>query len=172
VQLDGSFEITGLFGPTRLAAELPAGWRLESVYIDGTNAADDPVTFGSARQSRAGVEAVITRGGAEIAGRISGDSRSRAGALVVAGPIDPTQWHPRSRFVKMTTADREGRFTLSGLPAGQFLVTAIDAATLRPGSGDSLSPEDISFVMSGATHVSVSADGRASVEVRVMRLPE
>ena len=172
VEPDGSFAIAGLFGPIRFAVDLPPGWRLESVYVDGTNAADDPVAFGSARQSRSGVEVVIARGGAEIAGRISGDAGSRAGALVVAGPLNPSQWHAGSRFVRMTTADRDGRFTLSGLPGGQFIVAAIEAATLRPGSGDSLSPEDVHFVMSGATHVSVPADGRTSVTVGVTQLPE
>jgi protocatechuate 3,4-dioxygenase beta subunit len=172
VQPDGSFEIAGLFGPMRFAADLPAGWRLESIYIDGVNAADDPVTFDSAQHSRAGVEVVIARGGAEIGGRISGDPGLRAGALVVAGPGDPTRWHERSRFVKMTTADRDGRFTLTGLPAGQFVVAAIDASTLRAWGGEPLSADDIRFLMSGAANVSVSADGRASVDVRVMQLPE
>lgn len=170
VQPEGTFEIPDLFGPARIALDAPAGWRLQSIYVDGINAADDPVVFGTPRGSR-GVEVVITRGGAEIAGRVTGDTSASAGALVAVGPADPERWHERSRFGQLTTADGQGRFALENLPAGQYIVIAVDSSSLTPGQRGLL-PDDVRRLLPNAEHVSLVENGHATVDVRVTRLPE
>jgi hypothetical protein len=170
VRPDGTFEVPELFGPARIAIDAPAGWRLQSIYVDGINAADDPVVFGTPRVSR-GVEVVITRGGAAIAGRVTGETTASAGVLVAVGPADPERWHERSRFMQLTTADAQGRFALENLPGGLYIVVALDASTLTPGQRGLL-PEDVRRVLSSAEHVSLIENGRATVDVRVTRLPE
>ena len=171
MQPDGTFEISDLFGPARIVIDAPAGWRLQSTYVDGTNAADDPVVFGTPRGSRSGVEVVITRGGAAIAGRVTGEATASAGALVAVGPADPERWHERSRYVQLTTADGQGRFAFENLPGSLYIVVAIDASSLTPGQRGLL-PEDVRRLLPSAEHVSLVENGHATVDVRVTRLPE
>lgn len=165
---DGTFEITNLNGPMRFSVAAP-GWYLKSVDSDGVNAADDPIAFGTAGQSRTGVEVVLTKGGAEVSGRVSGVAASSAGALVVVFPADARRWHV-SRFTRMTTADRDGRFRAAGLPPGEYWVAAVEPANLVQGLNELGSPEVLAGLVSSARRITLTEGGRATADVRPVRL--
>jgi len=161
------FELKGLTGSLRfdLDGHLPDGWWLKSVSIDGVNAADEPVTFGTSSQSRRGVEVVLSNDAAEISGQVTGATQG-SGASIVVFPTAPERWYERSRYIKVTRADRNGRFTIGGLPPGEYWVAAPDAGFVSPDSGTSLRPDVLTALTASARRVTLREAGRVSVEVR------
>lgn len=164
VNADGEFVMRSLFGPLRIALQqAPPGWRLDAVQIGRVNAADDPVTFGSAEESRTDVTVVLQQGGAEISGEVTG--AGRAGALVIVFSGDREHWHARSRYVDLTAADAEGRFAVEGLPAGDYRVAALISGSLNAGTGEWQDPNVLAALLPFATSVTLSDGARASVNV-------
>jgi protocatechuate 3,4-dioxygenase beta subunit len=162
--VEGAFEMTGLTGAVRFALHgAPPGWHLESLAIDGVNAVEDPVTFGATLQTR-DVEAVLSKAGGEISGRVSGTRVSRAGAMVLVFPVDRSRWYDRSPFLRLATSDSEGRFSAAGLPAEEYLVVALPA-----GSVDLMNewgnPAVFSALAPSGRRVVLEKDGLAAVEV-------
>ena len=128
VNSDWSFEARGLAGPLRfISPSPPRGWWLESVTVGGINAADEPVQFATADDSRADVDVVFANTAAEVSGRVV-DSRGQpvAAFVAVAIPVDRDRWYSGSRYLK-TAAAQEGRFTLASLPPGDYSVAAVEA---------------------------------------------
>lgn len=164
VVTEGAFEMTGLTGPVRFALHSASpGWRLELLDIDGVNAAEDPVTFGSTSQFRH-VEAVLTRSGGEISGRVSGPGGSRSGAMVLVFPADRSRWYDRSPFLRLTTSDSEGRFRAAGLPAAEYLVVALPARSVDL-MNEWGNPSVFSALAPNGRRVVLGKDGLAAVDV-------
>ncbi len=81
---------------------------------------------------------------------------------VVIFPDDRAQWHFQSRRLAFSRPDRDGRFTATGLPPGEYLAIALD--TIEP--GEQTDPEFLERVRPRATRFSL-ADG----EAKTMYLP-
>jgi hypothetical protein len=47
-------------------------------------------------------------------------------ASVVIFPRDPDKWTMRARSIEAARPDQQGRFSIVGLPAGQYLAIAVD----------------------------------------------
>ena len=105
---DWTFEITNLTGPSRISASAPDGWWLKSVTIDGTNAADDPFTFGTRERTRTDVEVVFSSDAASVTGRVARRPRPACGRRL--GDAVPHRYIPHlSRLaVSGTRALRPG----------------------------------------------------------------
>jgi hypothetical protein len=168
VDADGAFVMTSLFGPLRFVLQnAPPGWRLHTVQIDGVNAAEDPVTFGSPGESRTGVTVLLERGEAGISGRVTGSGG--AGALVLVFPADRRRWHARSGYLELTTSDEEGRFVVSGLPAGDYRVAALQAGSVNMAIDEWRDPDLLASLLLFAGRVTLDDDGRGTVDVRALR---
>lgn len=162
----GSFEAEGLVGPVRFGAvNPPPGWRLKSVMIDGVNAADDPVTFGSPLQSRSFIEAVFTNSPTGVSGRVE-DARGAAmpTAVVVAFASDPSRWHEQSRYLARTTM-RTGEYELAALPPGSYYVAAVDPE--RAAALDSWDPDALRALIPSAELVTIRDGQRQRRDVQV-----
>lgn len=127
---DWTFAVAGLNGPRRLRlTSAPPGWMLKAVLLNGSDMTDEVMEFGTARQSLRDVEVVLTRAGAEIAGTVLDANGAPAlDASVIVFPMDNSQWYPDSRFLKMV-AQRNGAFDVTGLPAGDYYVAAVNRLT-------------------------------------------
>jgi hypothetical protein len=44
----------------------------------------------------------------------------------VSKAADPERWNPGTRFIGSARPDQNGRYSLSGLPPGDYLVVAVD----------------------------------------------
>jgi hypothetical protein len=130
---DWTFEMRGINGLRRLLApQLPPGWALREVRVNGVDATDRPIAFGRREQSLSDVEVVLTDRVAVIAGAVTdADQRPTAGALVLAFPDDRDQRYPWSRFVQHSTSAANGTFSLGSVPAGSYYVAAVGALPIE-----------------------------------------
>jgi hypothetical protein len=157
---DGGFELPNLFGPRVLAVRgLPAGWDVRSIAAGSRDLLDSSVEL-KAGEELSGVEIVLARSAIIVDGRVIDD----AGAEVrdyelLIFPRDPTDQRPRHR--RWTRPDQTGRFSVSGLPPGDYLVTAVDAVD------DAAWPEEeyVRRFRSRATPFRLTGAGRQTVIV-------
>jgi protocatechuate 3,4-dioxygenase beta subunit len=126
VNNDWSFEINGVFEPRVFRANLPQGWNLKAVMLNGQDITDTPLDV-SPGQLVSGVQIVITDKMTELNGRIT-DARGAAvtDATVVVFAADEARWSYQSRFVRTARPDQEGRFQIRGLPPYEkYLAVAV-----------------------------------------------
>lgn len=123
---DGRFDLTTPEGHRVVRLEgLEAPWSLESVLYRGRNVIDIPFELQSGGEPER-VRLVLT----DQASRLTGTVHDQHGhpitdRAVIALPINPTFRHPGSRHVRLTYPDLSGRYDVSGLPAGVYLVAAL-----------------------------------------------
>lgn len=126
---DGRFVLAGLNGPRRLTvSNLPAGWTLQSVRVNGMDATDRPLSFGRPEESLADVEVTLTDRVAELSGVVAGaEGRPTTDARVVVFPLDRVLWFPQSRYLRATATGADGSFRIEALPPGSYSVVAVSA---------------------------------------------
>ncbi len=127
VTADGTFEIAGILGSVEPhLVTPPRGWTLKSATHNGRDLLDAPADFKGGEQMM-GVQLVITDRVSEITGTAL-DSRQQPakGCSVVVYPEDRASLLREARRTRWERADQNGRFHASGLPAGRYLIVAID----------------------------------------------
>ena len=126
---DGRFVLAGLNGPRRLmVSNLPAGWTLQAVRVNGIDATDRPLSFGRPEESLADVEVILTDRVAEVSGVVAGaEGRPTPDAHVVVFPLDSGLWFPQSRYLRSTATDIDGSFRIEALPPGSYSAVAVSA---------------------------------------------
>ncbi len=127
VKADGTFEIRGLTG-TRLVrvANLPSGWTLKSVRVNGTDITDTGMDF-KPGEAITGMDITLTSKLTEVSGTVNAGSQPLKDYTLVVFSDEPQKWSlPNSRFVTGTRPDQEGRFQIKNLPAGGYYAIAVD----------------------------------------------
>jgi len=168
IRPDGSFAIEGINGPRRLEVlKAPPGWVLREIRSSGINITDRVLPFGTAHDSVRDVEVVLTDRVSELTGSVRDDrSRPIASATIVVFSTDRSLWYPQSRHIQRQRSEADGRFSMSGLPAGQYY-----AASVRnvPADGDEAwqEPSFLESLIPGAQNVLVSEGTRASTSFRL-----
>jgi hypothetical protein len=128
----GHFEIAGVVpGRYRLLALLPGlgrpgQWHLRSSIVNGQDTLDVPVVI---RPNESIRDAVITL--TDRPAQITGAVQNAAGGApneytVILFPADQTLWLPHARRIQAVRPSADGVFTFQGLPAGDYLLAAID----------------------------------------------
>ena len=124
---DDSFVIRGaMVGSHLLRVEnLPEPWSLKTVLFQGQDVTDLPLAV-SSRQDIRSLRLVFTDKTTRVDGRIiSTEDDDYESYRVVAFPVNELYWRPASRHVKLARPDREGRFSLVGLPPATYYMTAV-----------------------------------------------
>jgi len=135
VAADGTFTVKGLIPDRYLATTtmpgVTGGWILKSVVLDGVDIADVPLHV-RAGQDLAGVVVTITNRVSELSGTvIDRAGRATGGFPILVFAAERAHWTPGSRRVKQARPSSDGRFKVSGLPAGEYYVAAV--TELEPG---------------------------------------
>jgi protocatechuate 3,4-dioxygenase beta subunit len=128
VQPDGSFEVGGLAGGRLIRiANVPAGWTLKAVRLNGQDIMDSGATF-RAGETVDGLEIVLTNRLTSITGAVTaGQNEPVKDYTVVVFADDPSLWTvPQSRYVTGVRPDQEGRFQVRNLPAGSYYAVAVE----------------------------------------------
>jgi hypothetical protein len=153
---DWSFEMTGLAGKRIIRANLPTGWFLKSVVLNGTDIIDTPAEF-KAGEETTGLEITLSQKMTSVTGTVqTAKGEATTDYVVVLFAADQAKWGFQSRFVQAVRADQSGAFLAKGLPAGEYLAVALPY--LEPGEeGD---PEVLERLRPQATAITVG-DGEA-----------
>jgi len=127
VKADGTFELRGLSGARIIrAANLPAGWMLKSVRVNGNDITDAGMDF-KAGETIAGVEVALTSKLTELNGSVKEGSQPAKDYTIVVFADEPQKWTlPNSRYITATRPDQEGRFQIKNLPPGGYYAIAVD----------------------------------------------
>jgi Carboxypeptidase regulatory-like domain len=129
----GAFKTYGV-APGRYLVRVngaPTGWTLKSVISEGRDVSEAPLDLGTTDAT--GVVITFTDRPTKLTGVARGaNGNPDADAVVVVFPTDTNGWSDygiNPRRVRSTHAARDGTFTFSGLPAGEYYVAAIHEDT-------------------------------------------
>jgi protocatechuate 3,4-dioxygenase beta subunit len=168
---DGTFRMTGVFGPSRLTLPRLPGCDtcyLKSARVNGTDAAETPFDFGLNGGIYRDVEVVISDAGATIEGRVADEAAARESVAMLVIPLSDTLRYPGSRYVKVGSRLRDGRFEAAGLPPGEYIVAATNSDD-RAIAMDPDDPDLGALLAARGTRVTVFERERASVNLRLLR---
>ena len=127
VKADGTFELKGLSGARIFrVANLPPGWMLKSVRVNGNDMTDSGIDF-KPGEAINGIEVALTSKLTEVNGTVKDASQQVKDYTVVIFADEPQKWAlPNSRYVTGARPDQEGRFQIKNLPPGGYYATAVD----------------------------------------------
>ena len=165
VHNDGRFSLTGLRGAMRLtAAQLPSPWYMKSITIGGLDVTDVPFDFG-AEGKYTDAEIVLSRASGVIAGSVVDAANRRAkGFDAIAFSTDRERWFAGSRHIGRARATANGAFDISGLPPGDYWVTAVEGLA----SDDLDIPEGLDALQASAARVRVDEGSVAEIALRLV----
>jgi len=168
VHSDWTFEMSGLNGPRRLQlVRTPPGFTLDQIRVNGADVTDRPISLGTRAQSLANVEVVLTDRITELGGTIV-DNRTRpvAGASVIVFSTDRQQWYPASRYLRHSSANQDGAFTVTGLPSGNYFASAVER--LPTDDEDAWhDPQFLESLIPGASSVALADGSKAQLALRL-----
>ena len=118
-----SFKERGLMGIAVARVEAPAPWALARITWQGRDVTDEPFDFRAGDID--GVQVVLSTRLASVTGIAVDGTTPVTGYSVVVFAQDPTLWTFPSRYVASAASAQNGRFTVGGLPAGDYFAVAV-----------------------------------------------
>jgi protocatechuate 3,4-dioxygenase beta subunit len=108
-----------------IRAAAPRGWTMKSVYLDGRDVTDRP--FDVKSENVSGINVIFTDRISGLGGAVrDGRGNGVAGLTVILFPSDESLWLPQSRRIVTARTDAAGAYRLTAVPAGDYLVLAVD----------------------------------------------
>lgn len=162
---DGTFEIADVWGPQFIQVSgLPDGLALKAITLGGVDVTDRAVDFARA-DGRDPLRVLLTTQVTQVSGVVLDRAgRPARQAVVLAFGDTVERWDPWSRLTRQTITDDEGRFTMSGLPAGAYSAVGLSGLPDRI----AVLPEFLSVVRAAATRVSLHERERISLELHLI----
>ncbi len=163
---DGRFTIPDVMpGRCRVSAQGARGWSLKSFDVSGRDALDFLVEV-KPNTNISGGSGMLTTRSASIAGLLQDASgQPTAQYTIIAFSKDPAYWTPQSRRILSTRPSTDGRFSVSGLPAGDYQLVAVDDVA----QGQWFDPAYLRTVVSAAITVTVGDGERKTQDLRVSK---
>jgi hypothetical protein len=127
VSATGSFQLSTLSGTLGLRVEnLPPQWMVKSIVVGPTDVTDGTFEVRGTEQITS-ARIVITDRLSELNGTVTLRNQEVKDSSVIVFADDANLWTFPTRYVRMSRADAQGRFSLRGLPPGAtYLVAAVD----------------------------------------------
>ena len=123
---DRSFASSVRPGTVRVEVAHAPGWFLSRVLRDGSDVTDSGLDIDPAA-AVANLRVLLTRRVAAVTGVVIDRSRQPSrDYTVVMFSRDRSRWTFRSRHIASARPDQEGGFQIKGMPAGEYLIAAID----------------------------------------------
>jgi protocatechuate 3,4-dioxygenase beta subunit len=160
---DWTFEATGLTGRRLFRGLGPGGWILKSVTLNGNDVTDTGIEFRPG-EDVSGIEIELAKELSTLAGRVTAPKGEPAtDYTVVAFSPDSARWAYLTRFVKVGRPDQSGGFTIAGLPAGDYLVAAVEY--LEP--GEEQDPDVLERLRAVATSISLKETEKKTLTLKL-----
>jgi hypothetical protein len=126
VRSDGSFEVQGVLSDTVLSVSpLTGDWTLKAIEVEGRDVADQPLPVDHGA-TLSGVRVVLTNRPTTIQGALRDEKQNPAEGTVIVFAEDSAKWRDGTRMIRAARPDQRGRFAFKGLPAGDYLLVALD----------------------------------------------
>ncbi len=137
-------------------------WTLKSVLIGGQEVSDQAFEI-KPGQNVENVTIVMTDRSTEIAGAVrDGSNAPMTGITVIAFSSDQQYWRAQSRHIQAARTDSTGAFRLRGLPAGDYLIVAVDGVE----QGEWFDPAYLDQARAGAGHVTLNEGEKKTLDLR------
>ena len=171
IQPDGTFRIAGLSGQRVFrpapSSESGAGptavWILKSVTHNGADVTDRPIATPLGTEV-SGLVVTITGKTAALSGAVqTAKGEATIDYAVILFAADPARRGPSSRFTRTARPDSNGRFTVTTLPAGDYLAAAVE--DVEP--GQETDPEFIERLAPTATSVTLTEGEKKTVTLKL-----
>jgi hypothetical protein len=126
---DLTFELKTRPGKMRIALGGPPmpGWSIRAVRYHGEDITDGGMEFRPS-ENVSDVEVELTNRLSDVSGLVT---NSRGDAVkdytVIAFVQDRERWSVPGRYLRSARPDQDGRFKVTGLPAGDYYVVALDS---------------------------------------------
>ena len=162
---DYTFELKTSPGRARISlSNPPAGWSIRAVRLNGADVIDSGIEF-KPNQNVRGLEVELTNKVSVVAGLVTtGRGEASRDYTAIAFPQDSDRWKDtNSRYIRTGRPDQDGRFKISGLPSGDYLLIAVDH--INP--GESSDPEFLERVRTKATRFSLSEGETKSIDLKL-----
>jgi Carboxypeptidase regulatory-like domain len=141
----------------------PEGWSVASAMFEGRDAADHHLQIDGTR-NLTGLEITLTSQRTELSGTLTRASGPPAPEYtVLIFPADRRLWLPQSRRIRLAAAGPDGRYSLRGLPAGEYRL----AALLDPDPGREFDPELLSQIFASSIALALGPGETKVQDLRV-----
>ncbi len=161
LQPNGGFVLRGLLAGSYVLRldGLPEPWALDRVELRGEDITDAGLETAPGRRTE-NIRVTVTGAATHLSGRVvDADGRGADGAVVLVIPLSEQFWRSQSRRLARVRTDPAGRFSIRGLPAGEYRALAaveLDAgAEARPAALRRLSAAGLPVSLSTSTPVVV-----------------
>ena len=163
---DGTFTIPNVPAGSRLfrVSGLQGPWALKGVYLDGRDVTDDLFEV-KPGETLGRVSIVVTDKATTLTGAVRDEQDlPLSDFTVIAFPSDSNLWRPQSRFIQAVRPDKNGLYTVRGLPAGEYLLRAVDDVD----QGEWYDPELLQTLRAGSTRVLLQEGDTKSVDLKLV----
>jgi Carboxypeptidase regulatory-like domain len=165
---DWTFQIKLRPGSTRInVVGQPAGWVLKAIRHQGNDVTDAGIDV-KPNEDVTEIEVELTNRITEVSGLVTngrGDPSKDYWAIVFAR--DHQKWQPTSRYIRTARPDQDGRFKISGLPAGDYLAVALDFIE----QGQANDPEFLDRIQDRAVRFSLGENEAKTLDLKLGSLP-
>ena len=167
VAADGSFSLPGApAGPYLLTIPVPTGWYVKSAVAAGRDLSDVPFSL---TEDIKDVAVTISARGASVTGTVHDrNSKPDPTAGVIIFPVDSRYWVDFSSYarrIRDTRAERDGTFSLSGLPAGEYFIIAAAQSAL-----DWSTPQFFERLSQAATRITIAEGEKKTIDLQTAQV--
>jgi hypothetical protein len=160
---DWTFAVRSILGAARLSLTVPDGW-----MVKGVRQKDRDITAAvlemKSGEALSDIDVIVTNRVTRVMGQlVDGRGAPLRSGTVVAFSEDAAPWGSGSAFVRTGRPDQDGRYEIKGLPAGDYLVVALDYVQ----EGIWNDPEFLESMRRHAQRVTVMEGGAQTVALRL-----
>jgi hypothetical protein len=164
---DGSFSLESPGGSVLFRVnDVPSGWMVKAITLDGIEIGDGPVDFGTGRRY---VEVILTDKVSGVFGVVvDRNGRPLPNYSVVIFPGDPARWRDSSRFILSARSDSAGQFRIERVPPGQYRAVAVAALPINAWQN----PKVLERLQSSGEQIRIGEGQRLTISIRASPTPE
>jgi len=165
VSAAGAFQLASLAGTIAVRVDnLPSQWMVKSIVVGSADVTDGTLELRGTEQLT-NARIVLTDRVSEVNGAATVRNQDASSYSVLVFAEDPALWTFPTRYIRMTRADAQGRFTLRGLPGGDpYLIAAVDYVE----DGEWQDPEFLERLRESASRLTLRDGETKTVSLRLI----